>query len=208
MRTRNNSIKLLVAIAIAVVAIVSIWNARRVNALPAVDSFGGRFTFGMIHIVPGQTARLNVVNTPINPGRGSSVPINPGSIEGGHATEVTLTFFDRNGNQVMDANGQPVHSTATLNPGQSTFLELNGDSFAPPFTKPQPDSTCGGGGCTIIRPAVTASQQSSFQRSGKEQGQASLINSTLELIDNSTGKTTVLYAPGSLKIDWSGPGDE
>ena len=197
MRTRNNSSKLFAVIAIAVIAIVSVWNARRVNALPAVDSFGGRFTFGMVHIVPGQTARLNVVNAPINPGRTSSV-------EGGHATDVTLTFFDHNGNQIMDADGQPVQSTATLNTGQATFLELNGDSFAPPFTKPQPNLNCSS--CGAIRPAVTGFQQSGFQQSGKQQGRTSSIISTLELIDNSTGKTTVLYAP--LKIEWSGPGDE
>jgi hypothetical protein len=106
--------------------------------------------------------------------------------------QVTLTFFDASGHQILDGTGEPVESTTTLNPGQATFLDLNADLFAPPISKatPQPDPTgCGSGGC-MIRPGVTAVQNS------QASSQTAVIISTLELVDNTTRRTTVLYPSG------------
>jgi len=191
MKTRNRSIKLLGGLAVAIV-FFSAWNARRVSAVnpqPLPPS-----EFGIVSIVAGQTARLNVVNFPHNPDR-------PASVENTAAVQVTLTFFDASGHQITGADGQPVQTTATLNPGQATFLDLNADSFGPPITtkSPQPDPTgCGAGGC-MIRPGVTGSRVNS-SLSGNEAGQSSSIISTLELVDNSTRRTTVLYPVGPPSI--------
>lgn len=180
MKTRFDSTKLLAALAVVAIVCVGRFGIKRVSALnpqslPAAE-------FGIISIVAGQTARLNAVNFPHNADRAAP----------GESVQVTLTFFDASGHQILDGTGEPVESTTTLNPGQATFLDLNADLFAPPISKatPQPDPTgCGSGGC-MIRPGVTAVQNS------QASSQTAVIISTIELVDNSTRRTTVLYPSG------------
>jgi hypothetical protein len=180
---------------IVVIALLAIASMRFTHTVRALDPQQlPASEFGIVSIVAGQTARLNVVNFPHNPGR-------PASVENSAAVQVTLTFFDASGHQITGADGQAVQTTATLNPGQATFLDLNADSFGPPITtkSPQPDPTgCGAGGC-MIRPGVTGSRVNS-SLSGNEAGQSSSIISTLELVDNSTRRTTVLYSVGPPSI--------
>jgi len=188
MKTRTNSIKLICVLAVALVFFVATASVMRVSAVnpqPLPPS-----EFGIVSIVAGQTARLNVVNFPHNPDSPES-----------SAVQVTLTFFDMSGHQITGSDGQPVQTTATLNPGQATFLDLNADMFGPPITSksPQPDPTgCAGGGC-MIRPGVTGSRVSS-SLSENEAGQSSSIIATLELVDNASRKTTVLYPSGPPSV--------
>lgn len=197
MRTRNNSIKLLGALALAVTLFVAAWDARRVSALNPQPLPPGEF--GMVGLVAGQTARLNVVNIPNGPCRGCAV-------SSGSAVQVTLTFFDASGNQFMDANGQPVQSTITLGPGQSTFLDLSADTIpqGPPNFPVGPPITPGAaGGRAQIRAEVTG-----FFPQGppsKDQSRTNPIISTLELFDNSTGKTTVFVPQGPPIIPVGSP---
>src|SRR5262249_22618362 len=67
------------------------------------------FIFGAVGITPGQTARLNVVNT---------------ATSGRDQTRV-LKFLDAAGNVIVDSSGNPVTKTVTLGPGQSDYLDLN-----------------------------------------------------------------------------------
>jgi hypothetical protein len=177
---------------IVVIALVAIASTRFTHTVRALDPQPLSVSeFGIVSIVAGQTARLNVVN----------FPHNPDSPESSAAVQVTLTFFDMSGHQITGTDGQPVQTTATLNPGQATFLDLNADSFGPPITtkSPQPDPTgCAGGGC-MIRPGVTGSRVSS-SLSENEAGQSSSIIATLEVVDNSTRRTTVLYPVGPPSI--------
>jgi hypothetical protein len=190
MSKRIRSFGVLGVMAMVAVGVSIFFGTQRTRALNPQPLPAGEF--GMIGLMPGQTARLSVVN--IDSGGGC-----PTCGACNHCVNVTLTFFDANGNPLLHSDGQAVRSTATLNPGQSSFLDLNGDSLAPPITKPnpQPDPTCGGSGCT--RPMIRALVIGDWSGPGDEASvgnRSTPIISTLELFDNSTGKTTVLMPQG------------
>ena len=74
--------------------------------------------FGIFGIIPGQTVRLNVVNTtPPDP----NIPPDP--------CRVVFTIRDGSGNAYVRPNGTQVTRTAMLNAGESAFLQLNADNF-------------------------------------------------------------------------------
>src|SRR5688500_17760797 len=62
MKTRNgfSSALALGALVVGLVAVAAVWNVLPVSAIREVD---GRKEFGLVSLAPGQTARLNVVNT-------------------------------------------------------------------------------------------------------------------------------------------------
>ena len=120
MNTRNIFTKL--SIAVALVALLStgaVWEIRRVRA-----SGGFERTVGMVGITRGQTLRLNIVDlATVSDGQ---LPPDP--------CRVVLTFRDANGRPFTNSDGQVVRRAVELQAGQSAFLDLNGDVFAPPST--------------------------------------------------------------------------
>ncbi|HZM90963.1 MAG TPA: hypothetical protein VFF31_30865 [Blastocatellia bacterium] len=74
-----------------------------------------------VGVTLGQTARINVVNSP-DP-RSS---ISPGPIE------VEICFHDSRGDLILDRSMRPVQKTATIDPHHGDFLDLNGNLVAVP----------------------------------------------------------------------------
>jgi hypothetical protein len=74
-----------------------------------------------VGITVGQTARINVVNSP-DPRIGN--PPTPISVE--------MCFHDRSGELILDRSGRPVQKTATIDPHHGDFLDLNGNLVAGP----------------------------------------------------------------------------
>jgi len=158
----NATSKIIAIAALAAIAILCARPARRVSALPMCPNcMNLRFTFGMVGIAAGQTARLNVVN---------AVPIGP-------PVRVTLMFVDGNGNP-FNIGGVLLQTTVRLSPGQSSFLDLNGDAIpvGPPIIPPGSPTR------TQIRALVSDCEGCS----------SGLVVPTLEVFDNVTGKTTLM----------------
>lgn len=72
-------------------------------------------------ITSGQTARINVINSP-DPA--SSTPPSPATVE--------MCFHDIAGKLILDRAGQPVQKTATIDPHHGSSLDLNGNLVAGP----------------------------------------------------------------------------
>jgi hypothetical protein len=174
---RRHSIKLLLVTAVSSGLLIILFHTPQARALNPQPLPPGEF--GMIGLVPGQIARLNVVNTITNDDCRNC------SVEGGHAS-VTLTFFDATGNQLLDSTGAPLQSTATLEPGQSTFLDL---------TMPQ--------GPPNLPVSVAARTQIRAEVTGTWSGPGDLplglrVISTLEILDSATGRTTMAMLSTSV----------
>jgi hypothetical protein len=121
--------------------------------------------FGIVGITRGETMRLNVANL-LAPGVGEAPP---------DPCRVLLSFRDANGRPFTDANGQVVRSEVTLNAGDSTFLELNGNLFGPP--------SINGSGRLQLRPLIQIfTVRGSF---------APPCVPTMEVFDNTTGRTSL-----------------
>jgi len=74
-----------------------------------------------VGITVGQTARVNVVNSP-DPN--SSIPPGPVSVE--------MCFHDSSGDIILDRSGHPVQKSVTIDPHHGDFLDLNGNLVAGP----------------------------------------------------------------------------
>jgi hypothetical protein len=169
MNRQNISAKLSIAIALmALATAASVWQIRRVHAMPtAVED---QATFGMVGITLGQTVRLNIVN--LIPPPDPDAPPGP--------CRVVLSFRDANGRPFTDANGQVVRREVSLQPGESAFLDLNGDLFAPPSTN--------GAGRLQLRPvARVVSVPDGNYPPGP-------CHATMEVFDNTTGRTSTFSA--------------
>jgi hypothetical protein len=116
--------------------------------------------FGIFGIIPGQTVRLNVVNTsPPDP----NIP---------PPCRVVFTIRDANGNPFVRPNGTLVTRTMLLNAGESAFLQLNADNF--------PRTTDG---------RITVRPDASIQQADPINGYAPPCIPTVEVINNTTGRT-------------------
>src|SRR5882672_10650854 len=123
---RRLNIRKRVAIAIAIVTMLAtgaIWEIRRVRAVNPPDPD----RFGMVGLTRGQTMRLNVVNLgdPPDPDRNGTPP---------DPCRVVLSFRNAAGQPFTNSDGQVIRRTVELRAGESAFLDLNGDVFAPPST--------------------------------------------------------------------------
>jgi hypothetical protein len=76
---------------------------------------------GSVGITFGQTARINVVNSPDPAGSDPPEPIT-----------VEMCFHDKNGEVILDRSRRPVQETAIIDPHQGDFLDLNGNLVAVP----------------------------------------------------------------------------
>lgn len=122
--------------------------------------------FGLLGITRGQTARLSVANvsSPDNP----LVPPDP--------CRVTISFIDADGNVLLNNAGQPVRREVTLEPGHSAFLQINGDNLVP---RDQVRLN--------FRPLVTVMPADPNLPPDP-------CFPTLEVINNTTGRTSLLYS--------------
>jgi hypothetical protein len=201
MKTRSNSIKLLVLTALIASVVSIFFGAQRARALNPQPLPPGEF--GMVGFTSGQTFRLNAVNAfphnPDMPTTGSEGSSSDSSA--GPSVQVTLTFLDSNGNPLLNGDGHPIQSTMTLGPGQATFLDLNADTMpnGPP-TMPVGPPSAGAGGRIELRARVTAILNNP-QKGDDDDKVRNPIISSLELFDNNSGGTSMLIR------DWSGPGD-
>lgn len=91
----------------------------------------------------------------------------------------TLEFLDAAGNVIVDSSGNPVERMVTLAPGESAYLDLNGADIP-------------GGGRVQIR----ALDPGGCGGCGPQTPYS--IIQTLELIDNLTQETDLLYAPAQF----------
>lgn len=177
MNTRNIFTKLSIAIALtALFATAGIWEVRRVRANPMPTAVEDQSLFGMMGLTRGQTMRLNVVNLtqPPDPIQGEVPP----------PCRVLLSFRDANGRPFTDANGQVIRREVSLQSGESAFLDLNGDLFAPPSTNA--DTT--GPARLQLRPFARLLQ------APPEPGRniPPPCVPTIEIFDNATGRTSLL----------------
>jgi len=177
MNTRNIFTKLSIAIAlVALLASGALWEIRRVRAFnPQPDPPG----FGMVGLTRGQTMRLNVVNlTPPDPNR--QYPPDP--------CRVLLSFRNAAGQPFTNSDGQPIRRVVELQAGESAFLDLNADAFAPPST----DADVAPGPARLqLRPfvRVLASPPDPSRQFPPDPCRASM-----EVFDNTSGRTSIFAA--------------
>jgi hypothetical protein len=74
-----------------------------------------------VGVTMGQTARINVVNSP-----------NPNSTNPPEPVTVEMCFHDNNGDLILDRSRRPVQKTATIDPHHGDFLDLNGNLVGGP----------------------------------------------------------------------------
>jgi hypothetical protein len=131
-------------------------------------------SFGMVGIASGQTARLNLVL--------SQPQVAGGQLPPGLPVRVQLSLVDAMGNPLLPSSCAPgadlclgaTAQSVSLVPGQSTFLDVTGDQVID------------GSGRAEIRAVAKVYPP------GPPVVPANLI-ATLEIIDNATKKTILLY---------------
>jgi hypothetical protein len=94
-----------------------------------------------------------------------------------------LSFRDANGRPFTDSNGEVVRREVALQSGESAFLDLNGDTFAPPSTN--------GAGRLQLRPFVRIISEPHNPDGNLSFGPC---RATMEVFDNATGRTSVFSA--------------
>ena len=90
-------------------------------------------------------------------------------------------FHDSEGNIITPRDGRPLDVTVALAPGQSTFLDLNGDLL--------PERQLAAGSRTLIDPCIGITCGT-----GNRLALGNIV-STVELFDNETGKTSFAMQP-------------
>jgi len=157
-------------VAIATLASLGIFlGTQRAQAQSQEQTRPDRISFGLVGITPGQTARINVVNAA--PTDDPYWPPGP--------SRVVLTFLDSEGRYFRGRDGNPVGRVVMLEPGRSASLNLNADEFAAGAARFQLRALV-----MVWPPGPTAPPNPTVP--------------TLEVIDNSTGKTLLLY-PGVIR---------
>ena len=161
MRNRNTLFKL-IAVSI-LVALPITWAISR-SRVSAQNSCPERTThFGLTGIVQDQTIRLNVDYIPPDPCRGG-IPPDPCRVE--------MEFHDSQGNIITPRDSDfGFDVTTTLSPGQSTFLELNGNLVST-------------GNRVGVLPCIKVSCGSN------NPAVVGNVIPTVEVLDNSTGRTS------------------
>ena len=165
MKSHNRVSKALIVMTLASAMIVTsaIWN-NRASRVSAFNPQPDPPAFGMIGITHEQTARLNVVAiASVDPGPCTPTEVDPGPCR----VQIEMTFFNSDGDILL-------RSTETLTVGHATLLDLNGISL--------PSST--------LRTELRA-EADIIDSSDPDRSLLRLI-ANVEVIDNETGRTTVL----------------
>ncbi|HKQ76880.1 MAG TPA: hypothetical protein VJ810_24505 [Blastocatellia bacterium] len=170
MKTQSRLATALALVALASLAMFGIFRwTRPVRAQDTAPPQVERISFGMVGITRGQTARISVANI--------SDAICP-------CNRVILTFRDSEGQLFRNRDGQPIRKEVTLEPGQSTFLQISADALL------------GRDEVRInFRPVVIVIPPSIPDTQAYPPGPTI---PTLEVIDNATARTTLLY-PGVIR---------
>jgi hypothetical protein len=84
-----------------------------------VHDADSHYPLTVVGLTPGQTARINVTNSPHPQGTEPPGPL-----------EVELMFHDSRGGIIVDRTGRAAHATFVIDPHRSASLELNGSSVA------------------------------------------------------------------------------
>src|SRR6185295_7101951 len=93
--------------------------AESLTNTPQEESGAPHLPLASVGITLGQTARINVVNSP-----------EPTSSARPEPMIVEMCFHDANGNLVLDRARRPVLKTATIDPHHGDSLDLNGNLVA------------------------------------------------------------------------------
>ena len=131
------------------------------------------FMTGLVGVARGDVARLHVANL---------VPPDP--VRERRACEAVLAFFDANGQPLVDEAGAFVTQKVDLAPGQASSLDLSWRS------------TNMGADPSGIRAQVRA-HVVLVSRRGRG-GPCADTAATLEIYDETTGRTSMILHPGSL----------
>jgi hypothetical protein len=185
MKTRSIFTKLSIAVAlVALASTVTIWEVRRVHAQPPPEPDRN---FGMVGITRGETLRLNVVNlSPPDPNR--QYPPDP--------CRVLLSFRNAAGQPFTNSDGQPIRRVVELQAGESAFLDLNADAFAPPSTNAD---VAPGAARLQLRPFVRVQQQP--PPDPDKQSPPDPCRATMEVFDNTTGRTSIFASSFGASAD-------
>lgn len=89
------------------------------EAVPQEETDPVHLPLATVGVTLGQTARINVVNSP-DPV--SSIPSAPCTVE--------MCFHDSNGNLILDRSGRQIKKISTIDPHHGDFLDLNGNLVA------------------------------------------------------------------------------
>jgi len=143
-----------------------------VSASLAVSSPAAPSRYGMIGLTAGETLRINVANPELQ--------LTPGALPPGPC-RVELEFLDSSGNPLLPA------VQFTLQAGQSTHYDLNGDKLVPP-----PGTTGPVFLRTEVRPVVLVLPNPSASPVAIPPGPCV---SSIEIVDNATSKTLVTSGP-------------
>jgi hypothetical protein len=156
MKTKRTSTIATTIVALAILTTFGILrNTKPVQAQDVAPPQPERVSFGMIGIAAGQTARINVVNT--------SFVVCP-------CDRVVLTFRNPQGQLLRNGRSEVIRQSVELQPGESTFLDLNYDEYPPGPSRLQLRAVI-----TIIPPLVRDPNDG--------------IVSTVEVINNANGRT-------------------
>ncbi len=175
MKLLNHKSKLTAVIALVVIATAGA-NLRTKAQDQLPPPVNDRYAlFGMVGITRGQIARLSVSKLQSPPV--GDLPPGPSRVE--------MSFVDADGNTLVNPEGQPIRRIVMLEPGRSTFLQINANNLLArdetrlnfrPVVK-------------VIPPPVPESQTQP-----PPIGEAT----TLEVIETATAKTVLLY-PGIIR---------
>ena len=179
MNNRNILTKVSLAIAVAtLLATTTIWEVRRVHAMPSGGFEDQARTLGMVGITRGQTMRLNVVNlVTLSDGQ---YPPDP--------CRVVLSFRNAQGQAIKNSDGQIIRRSVELQAGESAFLDLNGDMFG----GPPPTNDTVAPLRVQLRPFVRVLQG---PPEPERQYPPDPCRATMEVFDNASGRTS-LFAAG------------
>ena len=169
MKPKSRLVTALALVALAVLATFGIFRGtQRAHAQDVSPPQPDRISFGMVGITRGQTARLNVANVGETP----------------WDRVIDHRFVNSDGEVLRTRDGQPVQRTMTLEPGHSTFLQISADEFIG-----RNEVRLNFRPVVIVIPPPT---------DGAQAHPPSPIVPTLEVIDNATARTMLLY-PGVIR---------
>lgn len=138
-----------------------------------------RLMFGSVGITQGQTARLNVTNI---------------STIGCPCQRVVLTFRGPNGQLLQDQSGEVVRRSVELQPGESTFLDVDYDALPPGPIRQQLRA-----GITFLPPSPIDEVQLHPNNRQVPPTANDTVVSTVEIINNADSRTQfVLTNPAVL----------
>jgi len=157
--------------------------SRQVNAQDQIPPpVPDRIAFGSVGITSGQTARVNVTNI--------STAVCP-------CQRVVLTFRGPNGQLLQNQKGEVIRRSVELQPGESTFLDVDYGDLPPGPTRLQLRA-----GITFLPPSPIDDSQVRLHLNERQVPPpvADTMVSTVEVINNADGRTQfVVTNPAVLR---------